>query len=279
MADDDLLLPPSAGKPVTLRDARERSRAIVAKELEAEAQLNFQLQLLVDRVHMSPIRPVGIAAGHLGVGIGDIGRSRLPETYRAAIAKLRECVRLDEVADWSNKLEAMAAYAKTAQNTEVFRLAIRIRARALRRCGEMLKEIPDTNRGRPKIHESDTRITRAAAAEEAGLTPWRKTQALRVVEVPADEFADVVENEHPARIIPTLTARGKRTVAARPRPAPSPVVIETQYILVDHAYSKGLTLDEIAAERQMSTLMAAWRDAGEQVRRRFLQTIGCPDFL
>jgi len=55
MADDDLLPPPSAGKPVSLRDRRERDRAIVAKELDDQADKNFQLEILVDRLGCRPL--------------------------------------------------------------------------------------------------------------------------------------------------------------------------------------------------------------------------------
>jgi hypothetical protein len=281
MADDDLLLPPSDDKPVTLRDARERSRAIVAKELDDQAGKNFQLQVLVDRLRMSPVGPVNIAAGHLGVGLGDINRAVLPALYRNSVAALRECARIDECATMGNQAQVIATYARMAKDDVLLRLALRIRARALRRVGELLAQIPDTNRGRPKILEGDhPNLTRDRAAAEGGLSPWQRKTALRIVKMPTDEFEAAVESDHPATIT-TLAerGRGKRTAVARPRPAPSPEVVETECILIDHAYQRGLTLDEIARERQMAVLMHGWQNACAETRRRFLKTIGCPDFL
>jgi len=208
MADDDLLPPPSAGKPVSLRDRRERDRAIVAKELDDQADKNFQLEILVDRLRMSPTGPVNIAAGHLGVGLGDINRVQLPALYRNSVAALRECARIDECATLGSQAEVIAAYAKMARDDELLRLALRIRVRALRRAGELLAQIPDTNRGRPKILEGDhPNLTRDRAAAEGGLSPWQRKTALRIAEVPTDAFESAVESDHPATIT-MLAERG-----------------------------------------------------------------------
>jgi len=40
---------------VSLRDRRERDRAIVAKELDDQADKNFQLEILVDRLGCRPL--------------------------------------------------------------------------------------------------------------------------------------------------------------------------------------------------------------------------------
>lgn len=56
------------------------------------------------------------------------------------------------------------------------RLADRIQARAIRRCGELLRQVEDNNRGRPsKIHDAtDMNLTRTAAATQAGLSERQK---------------------------------------------------------------------------------------------------------
>jgi len=157
---------------------------------------------------MSPIGPVNIAAGHLGVGLGDINRVQLPALYRNSVAALRECARIDECATLGSQAEVIAAYAKMARDDELLRLALRIRVRALRRAGELLAQIPDTNRGRPKILEGDhPNLTRDRAAAEGGLSPWQRKTALRIAEVPTDAFESAVESDHPATIT-MLAERG-----------------------------------------------------------------------
>ncbi len=64
-----------------------------------------------------------------------MARARLPETYEAATKALGECQRIDECQDWSNKAEAIAAYARTAKDDRLYKMAVRIQARAVRRVG------------------------------------------------------------------------------------------------------------------------------------------------
>lgn len=50
-------------------------------------------------------------------------------------------------------------------------------ARAIRRCGELLKQVEDNNRGRPsKIHDgTDTNLTRTQAATVVAVSPYART--------------------------------------------------------------------------------------------------------
>jgi hypothetical protein len=87
----------------------------------------------------------------------------------------------------------------------LFKMATRIQARAIRRCGELLKEIEASHGGRPSKQTStgtDTSLTRKQAAEEAGLSKRQKDTALRVANIPEEEFEAQVESDSP----PTVTA-------------------------------------------------------------------------
>ncbi len=53
---------------------------------------------------------------------------------------LASCERIDECKTWANKAEALASYAKMADDDSLRLLADRIQARAVRRMGELLKE-------------------------------------------------------------------------------------------------------------------------------------------
>ena len=64
---------------------------------------------------------------------------RLPVAYVNAKHALTECSRLDECKDWSDKAAALASYAKQANDDTLHKMAVRIQARAIRRCGELLK--------------------------------------------------------------------------------------------------------------------------------------------
>jgi hypothetical protein len=71
-------------------------------------------------------------------------------------------------------------------------MATRIQARAIRRCGELLKEI-ETMQGKrtdlePVEGDLPKSTTRKSAAEEAGLSEWQQKTAVRVANVPEEEF-------------------------------------------------------------------------------------------
>src|SRR3990167_11344690 len=74
-------------------------------------------------------------------GLPSVHNAKLPKMYEGAKEALAECSRIDECADWANKAEALASYAKQAGDESLRKTADRIQARAIRRCGELLKEI------------------------------------------------------------------------------------------------------------------------------------------
>jgi len=69
----------------------------------------------------------------------DIKSAPLPVVYERATAAISECVYLDECKEWSNKAAALASYARQAADDELEQMCKRIRARAIRRCGILLK--------------------------------------------------------------------------------------------------------------------------------------------
>jgi hypothetical protein len=123
----------------------------------------------------------------------------------------------------------MASYAKQAQDETLMNMARRIQARAYERCGELLKQIEPDKGGRPancpkcrinperfqfcgyppgvcpqKTQEGDLpSFTRTDAADAAGLSDHQRVTALRVANIPRDEFEELVESDDP----PTATKR------------------------------------------------------------------------
>lgn len=136
----------------------------------------------------------------------------LPVKYEAAKQALAECSSVDECSTWAKKAAALASYARQADDRSLEDMAARIRARAIRRCGELLKEIPKAPPGR-KLGDAPPPISaRAQAAQDAGLSRDQTKDALRVARIPARDFEAAVESESPPTIT-ELADRGTRKAA------------------------------------------------------------------
>lgn len=126
---------------------------------------------------------------------------KLPATYVAAKKALAECSRIDECQEWANKAAALASYARQAKDESLRRMADRIQARATRRCGEILKQVPPGKGGRPQASDGEPAqiftSSRSAAARDAGLSKIQKDNALATASIPEAEFERVVESEDP----------------------------------------------------------------------------------
>jgi hypothetical protein len=140
----------------------------------------------------------------------NIAHARLPETYASAKTALANCASIDECQDWANKAEALASYARMSDDEQLENLAKRIRARAIRRCGELLKSFDADKGGRPRKNLSPDAdeffrdpttilgpITRGEAAERAGISRDQMHTAMKVADVPQEKFDAAVESNQP----------------------------------------------------------------------------------
>jgi len=148
--------------------------------------------------------------------------AQLRATYEAAKTALTTCEKIDECQDWADKAAALASRARQIHDSELEDMARRIRARAIRRSGELLRQIEPSKGGRPLANQrpetKDTGVpsSRIQAARDAGLTERQSKTALRVANVPETEFEDAVETEKPALI----SELAKRGITHRQQPAP-----------------------------------------------------------
>ena len=149
------------------------------------------------------------------------GRSAalLPANYEAAKNAISECERIDECQNWANKAAAIESYARMSNDESLQVLALRIRARAERRCGELLKEIPLAHGINQNIKAGGhPKVTRTLAATDAGLSESARKRVLRIASVPRGEFEQQMERARP----PTVTQLAERGRIARANAAVSP---------------------------------------------------------
>ncbi len=140
----------------------------------------------------------------------NVANAKLPATYEAAKASLTECTRVDECADWANKAEAMAAYARMSEDETLRKMCDRIQARALRRCGELLKIHNAQGRRTDQPLDGSGHKSQQEVGAEAGLSERQQKTAVRISNVSEADFERQVESDSP----PTVTAlaeQGKKT--------------------------------------------------------------------
>ncbi len=145
-----------------------------------------------------------------------IRQAKLPGVYKDAVIALARCARVDECKNWADKAVAIASYARQSRDETLLRTAMRIKAQAIRRVGELLKDLPEETRGPKPI--SERRVpeieTRKNAAVRAGLSLDQQKQALRIAAIPEARFEKLVEADEP----PTLTELAR--IGTKPREQP-----------------------------------------------------------
>lgn len=148
----------------------------------------------------------------------NIANANLPAAYQAAINALAECSSIDECKDWSDKAAALASYGRQAEDKRLQSYALRIQARAVRRCGELLKafQAPGARTDKPTAHEGE-RFTQRQIAQQYGISPKRELTAVRVANVSEEEFEVAVESEAP----PSVTAFAAMGTKKRPDVSPA----------------------------------------------------------
>lgn len=90
----------------------------------------------------------------------------------------------------ADKAAALAVYAKQAEDIELEQQAARIRANAMRRAGELLKQF---NASGNNQHKEGNLHTQKKAAEEAGFSEHQTKTAVRIANIPEAEFEKQVE--------------------------------------------------------------------------------------
>lgn len=148
----------------------------------------------------------------------NISDAKLPVAYESAKKALSECASIDECKDWADKAAALASYAKQAKDDSMRKMAERIQARAIRRCGELLKQVEPATGGQPyqarSTQDAVVPSSRSGIATAAGLSERQRKTALRVANVPQEQFDAAVESDDP----PTVTQLAGIGTQKKPQP-------------------------------------------------------------
>jgi hypothetical protein len=203
----------------------------------------------------------------------NIENARLPETYQNAKGALAACVKIDECREWAIKAEALASYARQSKDTDLRKMADRIQARAVDRCGELLKQIPNGSGGdrHSNSFKNDSRVTfespRQQAAHKAGLSTPQATTAIRVHNVPRDMFETMVEGDNP----PTV----KKLAQIGTKKRQQPIVDLGERTPKEFQAATALTglIEDFLSEAIAMDIDLALRGCDEQERKKLLTSV------
>lgn len=146
----------------------------------------------------------------------DTANAPLPVVYENAKNALSQCSNIDECVDWADKALALASYARQVDDDELERLANRIRARAIRRCGELLASF-DGQGKRNDLKLYTDGDTKSSAATKAGLSKRQKDQAVNMANLMAEDFEALVDADEP--LSPSeIAEKGKREYLSKKKP-------------------------------------------------------------
>jgi hypothetical protein len=189
----------------------------------------------------------------------------LPATYAAAKTAIEKCARVDECKDWADKAKALAIYAKQSKDKTLEHNAIRIRARAIKRCGQLIEATPKAS---GKKAGSDL-FTRRNEGKAAGLSERQQKQAVRVARVPDDQFEHQVESDKP----PTIETLAQQGVQPHPKATGfdradmdagralwaliNSAQRDAKKVKVEQAL-RGMTVDEIAMTIERGEALVEW---------------------
>jgi hypothetical protein len=193
--------------------------------------------------------------------------ARLPATYEAAHKAVAKCSRIDECKSWSDKAAALASYARQAKDHSLRVMAERIQARAVRRCGELLKQVPSGQGSKNQYGElRDGNVTRQEAARDAGLSERQKVTAMRVANVAGPVFEAMIESDSP----PTVTQLAELGRDAHP---PQPSAPRSDPIRAARAHKMFLSIREFCEQNDPAELAVAFTSEDQEPLRAFVTSL------
>jgi len=126
-----------------------------------------------------------------------VKRSTLPVEYEEAIRNLVACVTIDEAKYWSNKADALAAWARIYENDQAGLEARRLKLHAYRRMGELARELRPGGgaKGIPGSVKGPVSLL-----VEKGLKTHQANCASAAARMPAKKFVALVESRRPPAV-------------------------------------------------------------------------------
>ena len=177
--------------------------------------------------------------GHTGNGHDLIGPIEVvtsqPEPQQVVLYEtmcwaIAEAHAVDEVKEVRDQAIALEVYARQASNTEAEEKARKIRLRAERRVGELLKQMkkakggrPKANGGRPTKTGGEERPVSEPTLRDFNITKDQSSDWQKLADVPAQAFEDALDD-------PTTRPTTAGIIKANQKPKPNPVSKEALWL-------------------------------------------------
>lgn len=193
------------------------------------------------------------------------GRTPLvPVEYESAIKALQACITLDESKYWSDKADALAAWAKIYRNDKVGVEAKRLKLHAYRRMGILAQELRPLKNIR-KAGRICSTVGPGTAISEHGFSRNEAAAALKLASLRDSEFDRLISQPRPPA--PTTVKRfsSGRTDAWQTFHTQGPAYFRIFIRKHDPAeLARGLSPDEVPKAREVVNELSEWLDAFEQ---------------
>lgn len=200
------------------------------------------------------------------------GRTPLvPVEYEQAVKALQACLTLDEARYWSNKADALAAWAKIWHNDQAGAESKRLKLHAYRRMGELAYELrPNLGTGGQRNRNGHKGTVPGAPSLliDNGLTKASATAAVKLARMSSKEFQQLIGGPRPPAPLVVLTQRRGGSESWKLMVyQPGANIARCRTFCRGHDPKKlalGLLDDEVRKARDMVVEIAEWLDAFEQ---------------
>ena len=201
-------------------DARVIAEAEKILDVSGTAIFRARLGKVVGDTHHPFPPPAERVVAALPPMLRDVDNARLPVSYQNATAALQQCCLVDECWEWQSRAEALSSYARQTKDLQLLAMAPRIRLRAFRRCGELLKEIAPAQGARTDLQLRDGSVPKLTANRRRPKPVCRSASAGRPCALPTSRRPSLKPRSRARRRRPSPCSLGGRGASNTPRRQP-----------------------------------------------------------
>lgn len=126
-----------------------------------------------------------------------LASAKVPVLYQEAVRALAECQTIDDAKYWSDKSDALAAWAKIYRDDKAGLEAKRLKLHAFRRMGQIARELQPGSVGCLKGSKKGAAPGPVSLLKSSGLKGYQAHQASLIGKMPQEKFDSFVNSDRP----------------------------------------------------------------------------------